>query len=44
MKSIEQLITDLKQREIINNITKEEKISFLNSNDGIYIGFDPTAT
>ena len=44
MKAIQELITDLKKREIINNITKEDKIDFLNSNDGIYIGFDPTAT
>ena len=43
MKAIQELITDLKKREIINNITKEDKIDFLNSNDGIYIGFDPTA-
>ncbi|MGL5205444.1 MAG: tyrosine--tRNA ligase [Metamycoplasmataceae bacterium] len=43
MKEILDLIKDLKSREIINNITNEEKIDNLKKNDGIYIGFDPTA-
>ncbi|MGL6124902.1 MAG: tyrosine--tRNA ligase [Metamycoplasmataceae bacterium] len=37
------LINDLKSRNIINNITSEEKIKNIKSGDGIYIGFDPTA-
>lgn len=44
MSKIEKLIDELKQRGIINNITNEEKIKKLKSGDGIYIGFDPTAT
>ncbi|MGL4252311.1 MAG: tyrosine--tRNA ligase [Metamycoplasmataceae bacterium] len=38
-----ELIKDLKARGIINNITNEDKIKNLQENDGIYIGFDPTA-
>ncbi|MGL5617666.1 MAG: tyrosine--tRNA ligase [Metamycoplasmataceae bacterium] len=38
-----ELIKDLKSREIIKNITNEEKIGNLKKGDGIYIGFDPTA-
>ncbi len=44
MKQIEQLILDLKSRNIINNISNEDKIKNLQNGDGIYIGFDPTAT
>ena len=44
MKQIEQLILDLKSRNIINNISNEDKIKNLRKGDGIYIGFDPTAT
>ncbi len=44
MKQIEQLILDLKSRDIINNISNEDKIKNLQKGDGIYIGFDPTAT
>ncbi|MBD5423353.1 MAG: tyrosine--tRNA ligase [Mycoplasma sp.] len=43
MTKIEKLISDLKKRGIINNITNEEKIKNLKEGDGIYIGFDPTA-
>lgn len=43
MTDIEKLIDQLKKRGIINNITNEDKIKTLKSNDGIYIGFDPTA-
>ena len=44
MEAIKNLIIDLKKRDIINNITKEDKIANLKPSDGIYIGFDPTAT
>lgn len=44
MLKIEKLIEELKQRGIINNITNEEKLKNLKEGDGIYIGFDPTAT
>lgn len=40
---VKELISNLKKRTIINNITNEEKINNLKSGDGIYIGFDPTA-
>lgn len=43
MSKIIELINDLKKREIINNITNEEKIAKICNGDGIYIGFDPTA-
>ena len=43
MEAIKNLIIDLKKRDIINNITKEDKIANLKPSDGIYIGFDPTA-
>lgn len=44
MKELVKLIEDLKKRNIINNITNEEKIKNIKKSDGIYIGFDPTAT
>lgn len=44
MNKIEKLINELKNRGILNNITNEEKINNLKEGDGIYIGFDPTAT
>lgn len=44
MSEIEKLIDELKTRGILNNITNEEKIKNLKKGDGIYIGFDPTAT
>jgi len=38
------LIKDLKARNLINNITNEEKlIKALEKNKGIYVGFDPSA-
>lgn len=43
MTKIEQLIQQLKNRNIIKDITNEEKISKIKEGDGIYIGFDPTA-
>ncbi|MDK2819958.1 MAG: tyrosine--tRNA ligase [Mycoplasmataceae bacterium] len=43
MGKILELINDLKKREIINNITNEEKLTKIYDGDGIYIGFDPTA-
>ena len=44
MKTIRALLVELKNRGIINNITSEEKLLQLRKGDGIYIGFDPTAT
>ncbi len=44
MKQIKDLILDLKSRGVINNISNEDKINNLKMEDGIYIGFDPTAT
>lgn len=41
---IKELLLDLKNRGILNNITNEEKVSSLKQGDGIYVGFDPTAT
>ena len=43
MKNIKELMLDLKSRNIINNISNEDKIDSLKNGDGIYIGFDPTA-
>ncbi len=43
MKEIIKLIDDLKARNIINNISNEEKLAKIKNGDGIYIGFDPTA-
>ncbi len=43
MKEIIKLIEDLKLRKIINNISNEEKLTKIKNEDGIYIGFDPTA-
>lgn len=42
--TVKELVLDLKNRGILNNITNEEKISLLKDGDGIYVGFDPTAT
>ncbi|MDI4567573.1 MAG: tyrosine--tRNA ligase, partial [Mycoplasma sp.] len=33
----------LKTKNILKDITNESKIKFLNPNDGVYIGFDPSA-
>jgi len=38
------ILKDLRDRGIINNITNEEKFNSLSFEDGVYIGFDPTAT
>lgn len=43
MKELEKLIETLEKRNIINNITNKSKIKNIKKNDGIYIGFDPTA-
>lgn len=43
MEKLEKLISDLKSRNIINNISNEGKINSIKDGDGIYIGFDPTA-
>lgn len=38
------ILNELKDRDILDNITSEEKFNKLPLNSGIYIGFDPTAT
>ena len=44
MTKIQRLIADLTARGMINNITNLDKLTTLQAGDGIYIGFDPTAT
>ena len=38
------ILNKLKAREILKDITNEDKFNKLKGNEGVYIGFDPTAT
>ncbi|MGX9340411.1 tyrosine--tRNA ligase [Mycoplasma sp. 4044] len=41
---MQKLIEDLKKRQIIKDISKEDKINLFDHTTGVYTGFDPTAT
>ncbi|OYD27102.1 tyrosyl-tRNA synthetase [Mycoplasma testudineum] len=44
MKNFKQVIEDFQKRNIVHTISNVEKLEKITNKEGIYIGFDPTAT